>query len=198
MTQSEKQGAPYSLLGELAQMKTTEPPPLHLWHPEHVSDIDIEIKADGSWYHEGAPIKRQRLVRLFSTVMRLESDGHYYLVTPVEKCRIRVEQAPFEAILMSVIDDNESQVLRFTTNVADQVSADLAHPITVEQMADGSLVPFVEVREGLRARLARSVYYQLMALLSIGQVDGEAWYGVWSSGAFFAIQRATEVDGADV
>jgi hypothetical protein len=99
---------------------------------------------------------------------------------------------------MSVIDDNESQVLRFTTNVADQVSADLAHPITVEQMADGSLVPFVEVREGLRARLARSVYYQLMALLSIGQVDGEAWYGVWSSGAFFAIQRATEVDGADV
>jgi hypothetical protein len=197
MTLSEKQSAPYSLLGELAQMKTTEPPPLHLWHPEHVSDIDIEVKADGTWYHEGAPIKRQRLVRLFSTVMRLELDGHYYLVTPVEKCRIRVAQAPFVAILMSVVGSGEAQVLRFTTNVADQVSADVEHPITVEQAPDGTLVPFVEVRDGLRARLARSVYYQLMDLLTIEQVDSEAWYGVWSSGAFFAIQRATEVEDPD-
>ena len=197
MTQSKTHGAAYSLLGELEQMKTTAPPPLHLRHPEHVSDIDIAINEDGSWFHDGSPITRQRLVRLFSTVLRREPDGHYYLVTPVEKCRVRVAQAPFIAILMSVIGSGKSQVLRFTTNVADQVSADAEHPMTVEQLPDGSLVPFVDVRDGLRAKLARSVYYQMMELLSIEQVENQAWYGVWSGGTFFAIQSATEVENTD-
>jgi uncharacterized protein len=194
MSQSKTENAPYSLLRELEQMQITAPPPLHLWNPKQVSDIDLEIKADGTWFHEGSPIKRQRLVRLFSRVLKRERDGRYFLVTPVEKCPVRVEQLPFVAVLMHVVGAGEAQILQFTTNVADEISVDAEHPMTMETLHDGTRVPVVEVRAGLRAILSRNVYYQLMSLLTVASVDGELWYGVWSSGRFFTIQLAAEVD----
>ena len=138
----------------------------------------------------GTPIERQRLVRLFSTVLRREDDGEYYLVTPVEKCRIRVEDAPFQAILMQVTGDGRRQVLSFTTNVADEVIAGPSHAIRVDvDPATDQPSPYLLVRDGLEALISRNVYYQLVDLLVCEQVDGEDWLGVWSQGKFFKFIR---------
>ncbi len=178
--------APYSLLAELDKVKDLERPPIHLWNPDTVKDIDMEIRRDGSWHYMGTPIGRQRLVRLFATVLRLEADGDYYLVTPVEKCRILVADVPFQAILLDVGGSGADAVLTFTTNMAEQVVADEAHPIRVEiDPASGEPSPYVMVRDGLEARIARSVYYELVDELVTHTVDGEDWEGVWSSGCFF-------------
>jgi hypothetical protein len=133
-------------------------PPVHLWHPEHCGDIDILIRADGVWLHEGSPIGRAELVRLFSTILRLDPDG-YHLVTPVEKLRIRVEDLPFRAVLMRREDDR----LVFTTDVGDEVTADADHPVTVGADPEtGEPRPALLVRAGLQARIARAVFYDLV------------------------------------
>lgn len=178
--------APYSLLAQLETVKDKAHPPIHLWHPDVVKELDMVIARDGTWFYNGTPIERQRLVRLFSTVLRRDPDGEYYLVTPVEKCRIRVEDAPFQAILLEVTGEGRGQVLKFTTNVADEVVADAAHPLHVAiNMRTGEPSPYVLVREGLEALVCRNVYYQLAELLVSERVDGEDWLGVWSSGSFF-------------
>ena len=133
-------------------------PPVHLWHPEHCGDIDILIRADGVWMHEGSPIGRAELVRLFSTVLRKDSDG-YHLVTPVEKLKIKVEDLPFRAVAVRAADG----VLSFTTDVGDVVEAGAEHPIVVEtDAATGEPAPRVHVRADLWARIARSVFYELV------------------------------------
>lgn len=135
-------------------------PPVHLWHPEHCGDIDILIRADGVWMHEGSPIGRTELVRLFSTVLRKDPDG-YHLVTPVEKLKIKVEDLPFRAITMQALDG----VLRFTTDVGDVVEAGADHQIIVEtDAATGEPAPRVHVRADLWARIARPVFYELVDL----------------------------------
>lgn len=177
---------PYSLLAQLESVKDKAHPPIHMWNPEVIKDIDMVIARDGIWYYEGTPIERQRLVRLFSTVLRKESDGAYYLVTPAEKCRIRVEDVPFQAILMDVQGNGREQALRFTTNVAEEIVADATHPIHVAiDMKTGEPSPYVMVRDNLEALIARNVYYQLTELLVSENMDGEDWLGVWSSGTFF-------------
>lgn len=178
--------APYSLLAQLDAVKDKSRPPIHLWNPERVKDIDMVIARDGTWYYEGTPIERQRLVRLFSTVLRRESDDAYYLVTPVEKCRIKVEDVPFQAILMDVVGSGPEQTLKFTTNVAEEVVADTAHPIHVAiDMKTGEPSPYILVRDSLEALIARNVYYQLTELIVSESANGEDWLGVWSSGVFF-------------
>jgi hypothetical protein len=133
-------------------------PPVHLWHPEHCGDIDILIRADGVWMHEGSPIGRAELVRLFSTVLRKDLDG-YHLVTPVEKLRIKVEDLPFRAVAVQAADG----VLSFTTDVGDVVEAGANHPVVVETDAvTGEPAPRVHVRADLWARIARSVFYDLV------------------------------------
>jgi len=133
-------------------------PPVHLWHPEHCGDIDIVIRADGVWMHEGSPIGRPELVRLFSTVLRLDPDGHH-LVTPAEKLRISVEDLPFRAVAVRAQGDD----LVFTTDVGDAVTADADHPIVVEtDPATGEPSPRLHVRRGLQARIVRSVFYDLV------------------------------------
>ncbi|RZJ03431.1 MAG: DUF1285 domain-containing protein [Brevundimonas sp.] len=133
-------------------------PPVHLWNPEHCGDIDIVIRRDGTWMHEGSPIGRAELVRLFSTVLRKDPDG-YCLVTPVEKLSIRVEDLPFRAVAVEV----EAGVLRFTTDVGDVVDAGPEHPIVVETDATtGEPAPRVHVRADLWARIARPVFYELV------------------------------------
>lgn len=187
--------APYSLLAQLENIKDKAHPPVHLWNPDNVQDLDMVIARDGTWYYMGSPIERQRLVRLFSLVLRLEDDGEYYLVTPVEKCRIKVEDAPFQAILLAVEGEGRQQVLRFTTNIAEEVVADAAHPIRVAMDAEtGEPAPYVMVRDGLEALIARNVYYELANLLVTEEVDGMMYDGVWSAGCFFEFIESAKLD----
>lgn len=154
-------------------------PPVHLWNPPHCGEIDIRIRKDGVWFHEGAPIGREALVRLFSTVLRLDPDG-YHLVTPIEKMKITVEDAPFIATRV----DREDQALVFQTNVGDTVEAGPENRIRVEiDPGTGEPRPYLHVRRGLEALIARPVFYELAEM---AVQEGEAW-GVRSNGAFFPI-----------
>ena len=138
-------------------------PPVHLWHPEHCGEIDIVVRADGIWMHEGSPIGRKELVRLFSTVLRLDPDG-YHLVTPVEKMRITVEDLPFRAVAMQRDGDD----LTFTTDVGDTVVAGPDHPIVVEtDPVTGEPSPRIHVRAGLEARIVRAVFYDLVEMSGV-------------------------------
>lgn len=145
-------------------------PPVHLWNPPHCGAIDIVIRADGTWMHEGSPIGRRELVRLFSTVLRLDPDGHH-LVTPVEKLKIRVEDLPFRAVAVEAIVRDGEPVLSFTTDVGDVVEAGPDHAVTVEtDGVTGEPAPRLHVRRGLEARIARPVFYELLERARV--VDG--------------------------
>ncbi len=162
-------------------------PPVEQWNPAHCGTIDIRIARDGTWFHEGTPIGRKELVRLFSTVLRKEEDG-YYLVTPAEKMKITVEDAPFIAVLLRVDGSGHDQKLVFTTNVGDETVADAANPIRVTSDPEsGEPAPYVHVRSGMEAKIARSVFYQLAELA----VPGEGGVlGVWSGGVYFPLGPA--------
>jgi hypothetical protein len=181
----------YKLLAGLERFEGQAAPPVHLWNPEQISEIDIRIDQSGDWFHDGSLIKRTSLARLFASVLRLEADGEYYLVTPVEKCRIVVEDVPFQAILMTVEGTGKDQKLVFTTNMAEQASADEQHPMSfVSQInadGDASYIPYVEIRSGLKAKISRNVYYQLMDLLTTGDGEHAGWHGIWSGGVFFRV-----------
>ncbi len=181
---------PFQLLAGLDQVSQNKPPPIHLWHPEQRKDIDMEIRRDGTWYYLGTPIRRNRLVRLFSTVLRREGDD-FYLVTPVEQCRIRVEDVPFQAVLLSADGSPDQHQLVFTTNVADEVTLDADHPLRLNVSEDGEPSPYVMVRDGLEAKLNRNVWYQLADLLESRQYQGEEFLGVVSCGQFFPLCSAT-------
>ena len=160
-------------------------PPVERWSPAHCGEIDIRIARDGTWFHQGTPVGRRELVRLFSTILRREGDD-YYLVTPAEKMRIQVEDAPFLAVLLEVRGAGREQQLAFTTNVGDEVIADAEHRIRVESAPEsGEPAPYVHVRGGLEARISRSVFYQLADIAVPGERAGEL--GVWSAGVFFPI-----------
>lgn len=157
-------------------------PPVHLWNPPNCGEIDIVIRRDGLWFHEGSPIGREALVRLFSSVLRLDPDG-YHLVTPVEKMKITVEDAPFLAVRV----DRVGEALRFLTNVGDAVEAGPDNPIRVTtDPGTGEPAPYVHVRRGLEARLRRPVFYELVEMAETR--DGVM--GVASNGAWFPIGLA--------
>lgn len=164
-------------------------PPVHLWHPEHCGDIDIRIRKDGVWFHEGTPIGREALVRLFSTVLRLDPDG-YHLVTPVEKLKIQVEDAPFIATRVDFLPgkDGGGDTLRFETNVGDVVEAGPDNAIRVEtDPATGEPRPYLHVRRGLEALIARPVFYELAELAAERDTPKGPRLGVVSNGAWFPI-----------
>ena len=156
-------------------------PPVGRWRPERVGDIDIRINAEGCWFHEGTEIKRQRLVELFATVLRRDPDG-FCLVTPAEKLRIHVEDAPFIAIDMESDGKGRERRLVLATNVGDHVLVDAEHPITVNDN-EGEPRPYVEVRDGLQALIARSVFYRLVDLGEVRKGSVE----VWSCGTRFVL-----------
>ena len=161
-------------------------PPVHLWNPAHCGDIDIVIKRDGLWFHEGTPIGREALVRLFSTVLRKDPDG-FHLVTPVEKMRITVEDAPFIAVRV----DRVGEALRFLTNVGDAVEAGPENAIRVEaDPITGEPRPYLHVRRGLEARIARPVFYELVELAEERDTDEGPRLGVASNGAWFPVGPA--------
>jgi hypothetical protein len=157
-------------------------PPVHLWNPPHCGRIDIRIRKDGAWLHEGSPIGRPALVRLFSTVLRKDPDG-FHLVTPAEKLAIEVEDAPFLAVRV----DRDGSVLRFTTNVGDEVEAGPDDPIRVQtDPVTDEPAPYVHVRRGLEARLTRPVFYELVGM---AEPRGDR-LGVASNGAWFDLGPA--------
>ncbi len=162
-------------------------PPVHLWNPDFCGHIDMRIARDGTWYYLGTPIGRKPMVRLFSTILRRDGDD-YVLVTPVEKVGITVDDAPFVAVTLEVEGQGEGQILRFVTNVEDSVVADAEHPLRVEtDPATQEPSPYVLVRSNLEALVHRNVFYQLVELATVREIDGQRWLGVWSSGQFFAI-----------
>ena len=161
-------------------------PPVHLWNPAHCGEIDIRIRKDGVWFHEGTPIGREALVRLFSTVLRKDPDG-FHLVTPVEKMKIVVEDAPFIAIRV----DREGGTLKFQTNVGDEVEAGPDNAIRVEMdPTTGEPRPYVHVRRGLEALIARPVFYELVEMaVERDTADGPV-LGVESNGVWFPVGPA--------
>ncbi len=172
-----------------APPETRALPPVHLWNPAHCGEIDIRIARDGVWFHDGSPIGRPALVRLFSTVLRRDPDG-FHLVTPVEKLRIQVDDAPFMAVQV----DRYGDTLRFVTNVGDVVEAGADHVLTVtDDPQTGQPAPYLHVRRGLMARLTRPVFYELVEMAEMRRTtQGEA-LGVWSQGVWFPLGPAEAV-----
>lgn len=164
-------------------------PPVHLWNPPFCGDLDIRIARDGTWFYLGTPIGRPALVRLFSTIVKREGD-RYFLVTPVEKVGIRVDDAPFLAVEMRREGEGRDQVLHFRTNVDDWVTCDAAHALRFEPAASDGLAPYVHVRADLWAKVTRALYYDLVHLGIEASDDGAARFGVMSSGSFFAMADA--------
>jgi len=190
---------PLSLKGlaqvDQAAKKSKSLPPVHLWNPPFCGDLDMRIASDGTWYYMGSPIGRKPLVRLFSTVLRHDEDGKYYLVTPVEKVGIRVDDAPFLAVLMGVEGQNRQQVISFITNVGDEVRVDQDHPLRFEtEKVNNGLKPYVLVRDRLEALIGRAVLYDLVELGCEYEVDGELSFGVWSSGDFYPMAHAADIN----
>jgi len=169
-------------------------PPVHLWNPPFCGDLDIRIARDGTWFYLGTPIGRPALVRLFSTVLKREGDKHF-LVTPVEKVGIRVDDVPFLAVEMQREGTGAETILHFRTNVDDWVRCDADHALRFESASDGGLTPYLHVRSGLWARVTRAVYYDLVELGEERIVDGHAKFGVASTGIFFAMADAEQARG---
>ena len=168
-------------------------PPVHLWNPPDCGDLDMRIARDGTWFYMGTPIGRKELVRLFSTILR-KDDDRYVLVTPVEKVGITVDDAPFVAVDFEVSGEGQAQELRFETNVGDFTVAGPDAPIRVERDAEtGEPSPYVLVRSNLEALIDRKSFYRLVEIGAHHEVDGESWFGVWSSGVFFPIIPSAEL-----
>jgi len=168
-------------------------PPVDKWDPPFCGDIDLVIRRDGTWVHEGTPIGRARLVRLFSTVLKREGD-EYFLVTPVEKLGIQVEAAPFVAVLCEQNIDGEnfkSQTLRFTTNVGDVIEAGRDHAISWRQDPyTKDYAPYLHIRRELDAMISRNVYFELVNWGTVETIDDIDYFGVFSNGIFFPFERA--------
>ena len=166
-------------------------PPVHLWNPDHCGDIGMEIRADGSWWHEGTRITREKLVKLFSTILRKDPDGKTYLVTPFEKVIVHIEDAPFLAVRVDRIGaPGPDQTLVFTTNLGDVTCAGPDAPLRVEtDQVTAEPSPYVTVRSALEAKLTRPAFYELVDM-AVEAPENEAMLGVWSRGRFFKIGSA--------
>ena len=163
-----------------------------LHDPSICREFDIRIARDGTWFYHGSPISRKPLCRLFATVLRRDEGGEFWLVTPVERGRITVDDAPFTAVELSVVGAGEDRILRFRTNLDHEVTAGPANPIrVVERPAEGSgalePAPYIVVRDRLEARIVRPVFYQLVELAEERVIAGRKVLGVRSAGAFFAL-----------
>lgn len=181
-------GNPTDALLRAAKSGGKGPPPVHLWNPDYCGEIDIRILRDGTWLHEGTPIGRPALVRLFASVLKREGDRHF-LVTPVEKLGITVEDAPF----LAQDFEEEDGVLTFETNVGDLVTAGPDNAVAVELAEDGEPAPYLHVRRGLMARIDRKTFYRLTEIGETDRVDGTEWFGVRSAGAFFPMIPVSEL-----
>ena len=168
-------------------------PPVHLWNPPFCGDLDMRIARDGTWFYLGTPIGRPALVKLFSSILRLE-EGRYFLVTPVEKVGIIVEDAPLHAVDFEISGAGRAQNLVFTTRTGDEVTAGPDHPLRIERDAQsGEPSPYVMVRAGLEARIDRKSFFRFAELGCHEPHDGDSWFGLWSAGRFFPALRSSEL-----
>lgn len=163
-------------------------PPVHQWNPPFCGDIDMRIDREGQWFYNGTPISRAAMVRLFSTVMRRDDDGCFYLVTPVEKVRIQVDDAPFVATSFTVEYTGSVQSLIFTTNVGDTVVLDQEHPFWMAaDKKSGFMQPYIRVRDQLNALVHRNVYYELVELAEQQTIDGQEQLIITSNNQPFSL-----------
>ncbi|MDA0223473.1 MAG: DUF1285 domain-containing protein [Proteobacteria bacterium] len=171
------------------------PPPVHLWNPDFCGDLDMRIARDGTWFYLGTPIGRKPMVKLFSSIIRRDGDD-YFLVTPVEKVGIKVDDAPFVAVDFEAAGMGQEQVLTFTTNVDDIAVAGPNNPIRIERdPATGEPSPYVLIRRNLEALIDRKSFYRLIDLGAHHQLDGQQWFGLWSGGSFFPVIPSNELEG---
>lgn len=181
-------GLKAALAGGPDEIRARGLPPVHAWNPPFCGDIDMRIARDGTWYYMGSPIGRKPMVRMFSSILRHDQDGKYYLVTPVEKVGIIVDDAPLLAVEMTVEGEGAERILAFRTQVDDVVVADAAHPIRVAiDPVSGEPSPYVLVRDRLEALISRAVFYDLVELAEEREVAGVPTLGLWSAGTFFAL-----------
>lgn len=173
-----------SILSTAREVAPRGPAPVHLWNPPFCGDLDMEIRADGTWFYMGTPIGRPAMVRLFSTVLKVE-DGKHYLVTPVEKVGIRVEDAPFVAIDVDIAGQDGEGSLIFTTNVGEVVEAGPENAIHVTIAEDGTPRPYLHVRRGLMALIDRKSFYRLA---DAARPDAQGRMSVRARGASFALE----------
>jgi uncharacterized protein len=182
-----------SITGALAGAAVKGPPPVERWNPPFCGDLDMRIAADGTWFYLKTPIGRLPLVKLFASVLKREGDK-YFLVTPVEKCGIHVDDAPFLAVQLEIEDAADGRVLHFRTNVDDWVSCGPQHALRFEPEAGtGGLKPYLHVRRDLWAKVTRALFFDLVAIGEERQVEGNAMFGVASMGTFFPMAPANQV-----
>jgi len=173
-----------SLSDIAALVEQNRAPPVEKWNPQHCGDSRMRIASDGTWFHEGSPIGRPAMVRLFSSILRREPDGSYVLVTPAEKLSIEVEDAPFVAVELRTEGEGAARRLAFRLNTGDIVLANADHPLRVDEQPDGPH-PYVTARSGLDALIARPVYYELV---NFALDEGADPPGLWSEGRFFPLE----------
>lgn len=196
-----KQAPNPSRLAELiSQHRTGDDPaaaPQWDFDPKNCGEFGIRIDRDGTWYYQDSPIRRKNLCKLFSSVLRRDDTGNFYLVTPVEQGRIEVEDAPFTAVEVIADGAGQDRTITFRTNLDHMVTADHAHPIRVaEDAVSGEPAPYVLVRDGLEALILRPQFYELVDMAEEREEDGAMVLGVWSAGAFFPLGSAPRACGA--
>ena len=196
-----KEGQTVGLEGITGTLKTATrkgPPPVDLWNPPYCGEIDMRIAADGTWFYQKTPIGRPALVKLFASVLKREGD-RYFLVTPVEKCGIIVDEAPFLAVELAVepaARPELSRVLRFRTNVDDWVTCGSDNMLRFDpEPATGGLKPFLHVRRGLWAKVTRALFYDLVELGEEREINGTRMFGVASGPEFFVMAPADSIAG---
>ena len=187
------QGGLEDITGALARAGVKGPPPVERWNPLFCGDLDMRIAADGTWFYMKTPIGRQPLVKLFASILKREGEK-YFLVTPVEKCGIRVDDAPFLAVELDARDSADGWVLSFRTNVDDWVQSGPRHTLRFDpEPGTGGLKPYLHVRRDLWAKVTRPLFFDLVELGEEREVDGHAMFGVTSMGMFFPMAPAEQV-----
>ncbi len=182
-----------AITGALAHSGAKGPPPVESWNPPFCGDLDMRIATDGTWFYLKTPIGRPALVKLFASVLKREGDN-YFLVTPVEKCGITVDDAPFLAVELNAEDGADGRVLHFRTNVDDWVTCGPQHALRFEpEIGTGGLKPYLHVRRDLWAKVTRALFFDLVEIGEERDVDGKAMFGVSSMGAFFPMAPAEQV-----
>ncbi len=183
-----------SLLAHAGAAARRGPAPVHLWDPPFCGDLDMRIARDGNWFYLGTPIGRPSMVQLFSTILRRDGDS-YFLVTPVEKVGIRVDDAPFVAIDFEAEGAGCSQSVTFVNNVGDTMTAGPDHPLRIiRDPNSGEVSPYVLVRSNLEALIDRKSFYRLVEICVNEEVDGQSWFGMWSGGEFFRFIPSSELE----
>ena len=168
-------------------------PPIEKWNPPFCGDIDMTISKSGKWYYMGSEIKRPAMVKLFSGILRLESDNSYYLVTPVEKVRIQVEDAPFVAVAIIKEQSEGMKTVTFRTNLNDEIVLSKENPLSIEIKKNDEPSPYITVRNNLRALISRSVFYELVDIAETMPIDGVPYLAIKSQGEIFKIHKVEDL-----